>query len=284
VETLGALAKYSAFVGAIFVNLVLYGVLGALLQGFRPRLASKGYLTRALGFSLLSYLILLLASATFLGVTQISTQSISIELAALYLLPAQLVFGFALTQLYGMEFRGASAVREGAPVTVPTMDRKRRLLIRAAAAGAVASIILFYGLDLFFPPNLQTPTSEVVTPPSETGGIFADPMLASFVASELTANERFYRVDVNVTPPAVDVDTWKLSLHGSVNNPLSISYAELQSMQAVTQYNTLECVSNEIGGDLISNALWKGVRLKDLLEKAQVKQGAVYVVFMFRRL
>ena len=50
-------------------------------------------------------------------------------------------------------------------------------------------------------------------------------------------------------------------------------------MQAVEQYNTLECVSNSLGGDLISNARWKGVRLKDLLEKAQVQQGAVYAVF-----
>lgn len=279
VETLGPVAKYSALIGAIFVNLALYGVLGVLLRGLRPRLAGRGYLIRGLGFSLLAYVILLLASVTFLEVTQISTQSISILSAALYLLPAQLVFGFALASLSDMTFRGQSPALEGAPVSLPVVDRRRRLLIRAAAAGAVASIILFYGLDLFFPSIQQTPTSEVVTPPSETGGIFADPMLASFVASGVTANERFYRVDVNVTPPAVDVDTWKLSLHGLVNNPLSISYAELKSMQAVDQYNTLDCVSNVVGGDLISNALWKGVRLKDLLEKAQVKQGAVYVVF-----
>jgi DMSO/TMAO reductase YedYZ molybdopterin-dependent catalytic subunit len=279
VETLGAFAKYSALVGAVFVNLALYGVLGTLLQGLRSKLASKGYIAKALGFSLLAYLILLLASITFLEVTEIATQPTSIQSAALFLIPAQLVFGFALTYLSGIEFRAPSFVREETPVAIPRIDRRRRLLIRAAAAGAVASIILFYGLDLFFPSSQQTPTSEVVTPPSETRGIFADPMLASFVASEVTANERFYKVDVNVTPPAVDVDTWKLSVGGLVDNPLTLSYAELKAMQAVNQYNTLECVSNEIGGDLISNALWKGVRLKDLLEKAQVKPGAVYVVF-----
>jgi DMSO/TMAO reductase YedYZ molybdopterin-dependent catalytic subunit len=279
VETLGPVAKFSALIGAIFVNLALYGVLGAILQGLRPRLASRGYLTRALGSSLLAYFILLLASFSFLAVTQISTQSVSILSAAFYLLPAQLVFGFALASLSDMTFRAPALVREGAPVSLPAMDRRRRLLIRAGAAGAVASIILFYGLDLFFPSIQQTPTSEVVTPPSEAGGIFADPMLASFVASEVTANSRFYRVDVNVTPPVVDVDAWKLSLHGLVNNSMMISYAELVAMDAVDQYNTLECVSNTVGGDLISNARWKGVRLKDLLEKAQVQPGAVYVVF-----
>jgi DMSO/TMAO reductase YedYZ molybdopterin-dependent catalytic subunit len=279
VETLGSFAKYSALVGAVFVNLALYGVLGTLLHGLRPKLASKGYVAKALGFSLLAYLILLPASVTFLEVTEIATQPISIQSAALFLVPAQLLFGFALTHLSDIEFRAPSFVREGTPAAIPRIDRRRRLLIRAAAAGAVASIILFYGLDLFFPSSQQTPTSEVVAPPSEIGGIFADPMLASFVASEVTPNERFYRVDVNVTPPAVDVDTWKLSVGGLVDNPLTLSYAELKAMQAVNQYNTLECVSNAIGGDLISNALWKGVRLKDLLEKAQVKPGAVYVVF-----
>ena len=164
-------------------------------------------------------------------------------------------------------------------MALPRMNRRRRLLIRAAAAGAVASIILFYGLDLFFPSTQQTPTSEIVTPPSETKGIFADPMLAQFVASEVTANDRFYRVDVNVSPPSVDVNAWKLSVHGLVNNPFTLNYTELKAMQSVTQYNTLECVSNVVGGDLISNALWKGVRVKDLLAKAQAGSGAVYVVF-----
>ena len=279
VETLGAFAKYSALIGAIFVNLALYGALGTLLQGLRSRLASRGYVAKALGFSLLAYLILLLASVTLREVTEITTQSISILLTALYLFPAQLVFGFALTYLCDINFLGPSAGREGTPATAPRIDYKRRLLIRAAAAGAVACIILFYGLDLFFPSSQQTPTSEVVKPPAETEGIFADPMLASFVASEVTVNDRFYRVDVNVSPPAVDVDSWKLSVHGLVNNPLTLSYAELRSMQSVNQYNTLECISNVIGGDLISNAVWKGVRLKDLLEKAQVRSGAVYVVF-----
>jgi DMSO/TMAO reductase YedYZ molybdopterin-dependent catalytic subunit len=279
VETLGTFAKYSALVGAIFVNLALYGVLGALLQSLRPRLAGKGYVSKALGFSLLAYLILFLASVTFLQVTEITTQSISIQLAALYLLPPQLVFGFTLTRLCDAEFGGPSTVREEAPVAVPRISRRRRLLIRAAAASAVASIILFYGLDLFFPSTSQKPTSEVVTPPSEIKGVFADPALAPFVASEVTTNDRFYRVDVNVSPPAVDVGTWKLTVSGLVRNPLTLSYTDLKSMDGVDQFSTLECVSNEIGGDLISNALWKGVRLKDLLEKAQVKAEAVYVVF-----
>jgi len=50
-------------------------------------------------------------------------------------------------------------------------------------------------------------------------------------------------------------------------------------MPSVEQYNTLECVSNKIGGDLISTAKWKGVRLKDVLHNAAVRSGATYVIF-----
>ena len=278
VETLGPVAKYSALFGAVFVNIAFYGVLGVLLEDLRRRLVSRAYVARAVVFSLVAYVILLLASVAFLSITQISTESISLQSAAVYLLPAQLVFGFVLAYLYDTQLPGPFLVQEAAPAALPKMNRRRRLLIRSAAAAAVASIILFYGLDLFFP-SQQTPTSEVVTPPSELKGIFADPMLTQFAASEVTMNERFYRVDVNVSPPAVNADSWKLALHGLVNNPLTLSYAELKAMDAAEQYNTLECVSNSVGGDLISNARWKGVRLKDLLEKAQVQSGAVYVVF-----
>lgn len=46
-------------------------------------------------------------------------------------------------------------------------------------------------------------------------------------------------------------------------------------LPSVEQYATLACISNEVGGDLIGNALWRGVRLKDLLERAALKEGTV---------
>jgi len=47
----------------------------------------------------------------------------------------------------------------------------------------------------------------------------------------------------------------------------------------VEQYNTLECVSNFVGGNLIGTAQWTGVRLKDVLSNAGVLSSAVYVIF-----
>ena len=50
-------------------------------------------------------------------------------------------------------------------------------------------------------------------------------------------------------------------------------------MNSVEQYATLTCVSNKIGGDLVGTALWKGVHLRDILAKAQIKQNVKYIVF-----
>ena len=50
-------------------------------------------------------------------------------------------------------------------------------------------------------------------------------------------------------------------------------------MAPVEQFATLECVSNKIGGDLISTAAWKGVHLKDILRMAEAKPEVKYVVF-----
>ena len=49
-------------------------------------------------------------------------------------------------------------------------------------------------------------------------------------------------------------------------------------MPLVEQYVTIACVSNEVGGDLVGNALWRGVRLKALLEQAGVDPAATQIV------
>ena len=89
----------------------------------------------------------------------------------------------------------------------------------------------------------------------------------------------FYRIDKNPIVPQVNAQSWSLSVKGLVDNPLTINYKQLRDMPSVEQFATLECVSNKIGGDLISTAIWKGVRLKDLLDKAHIKPNSKYIVF-----
>jgi DMSO/TMAO reductase YedYZ molybdopterin-dependent catalytic subunit len=108
---------------------------------------------------------------------------------------------------------------------------------------------------------------------------FKDPRLTPLLDSEVTPTYLFYRIDINPIVPQVDSTSWTLTVKGQVNNPFTMTYEKIKSMPSVEEYATLQCVSNKIGGDLISTALWKGVRLKDLLSMAQVRPGAKYIAF-----
>jgi DMSO/TMAO reductase YedYZ molybdopterin-dependent catalytic subunit len=91
---------------------------------------------------------------------------------------------------------------------------------------------------------------------------------------ELTANQDFYRVDIDLAPPEVDARAWRLRLDGLVDRPLLLTLADLRGRPAVTQTITLECISNPIGGDLIGTSRWTGVPLRALLREAQVRPAA----------
>jgi len=95
------------------------------------------------------------------------------------------------------------------------------------------------------------------------------------LALEITPNKDFYQVSKNAFDPQVDARRWKLQIAGLVENPFELSYADIKSLPAVEQYATLACISNEVGGDLIGTALWKGVRLRDVLERGGLREGVI---------
>jgi DMSO/TMAO reductase YedYZ molybdopterin-dependent catalytic subunit len=80
-----------------------------------------------------------------------------------------------------------------------------------------------------------------------------------------TANADFYRIDTALALPLVEPADWQLRIHGMVDRELTLSFDDLLRRPVVHRWVTLCCVSNEVGGDLIGNALWSGVLLKDLL-------------------
>ena len=87
-------------------------------------------------------------------------------------------------------------------------------------------------------------------------------------------NKNFYRIDTALVVPRIDVRTWSLTIDGMVDRPLNFSLDDLLKREVVEHDCTLMCVSNEIGGDLVGNARWLGVRLADVLREAGVKAGA----------
>lgn len=104
------------------------------------------------------------------------------------------------------------------------------------------------------------------------------PAGADFVASGtprfLTANRDFYRIDTALLVPQLRAEDWRLRLHGMVDRELDLSFDELIGRRVQTRTITLTCVSNPVGGDLISTADFAGVPVRDLLLEAGVRPGA----------
>lgn len=94
----------------------------------------------------------------------------------------------------------------------------------------------------------------------------------------ITPNDRFYVVTKNLIDPTVDRGLWRLEVTGTVGRPHAYSFEELASLASVDQVQTLECISNPVGGGLMSNAEWRGVPLGTLIEAAGPRAGATRVV------
>jgi DMSO/TMAO reductase YedYZ molybdopterin-dependent catalytic subunit len=96
---------------------------------------------------------------------------------------------------------------------------------------------------------------------------------------ELTPNENFYVVSKNLEDPIVNPDDWVLRLDGQTETTEQLNLLDLRSLPAQEEFVTLECVSNPVGGLLISTARWKGVRLSDLLDIVKLNPNVVDVSF-----
>jgi DMSO/TMAO reductase YedYZ molybdopterin-dependent catalytic subunit len=100
-----------------------------------------------------------------------------------------------------------------------------------------------------------------------------------FLSPEITPDDQYYIVSKNFTDPTVTAQEWSLKVTGLVENPYTLSYAELLALPMQQQYESMECISNTVGGSYMSSALWQGVRLDTFLQKAGgVKTGATKVV------
>ena len=112
-------------------------------------------------------------------------------------------------------------------------------------------------------------------PPIPEGADFGIDGLAPFV----TPAEDFYRIDTALVVPRVDPSTWELRIHGMVDQERTYTYEELLRRDDLFEADiTLTCVSNEVGGDLMSSARWTGVSLATLLDEAGADPAATQVV------
>ncbi|HKA11126.1 MAG TPA: molybdopterin-dependent oxidoreductase, partial [Candidatus Dormibacteraeota bacterium] len=99
---------------------------------------------------------------------------------------------------------------------------------------------------------------------------------------EITPVENFYRVSKNFTDPVVAAQGWALAVTGAVGRSLRLNYRDLQALPSMSEYVTMECISNDVGGNLMSTGKFTGVPLRDLLTMAEPRSGAGAVNFRAR--
>jgi DMSO/TMAO reductase YedYZ molybdopterin-dependent catalytic subunit len=163
-------------------------------------------------------------------------------------------------------------------------DWTRRSLIRTGGAIAVGSVALgSVGRLLLERQRAPATPADIPVAPVPAGlPSGADLATADLTQAGLTPivvpNNHFYRIDTAFIPPSVDRDTWSLRVHGMVDREVTLTYAELVALPIIEQYVTIACVSNTVGGKLVGNAKWTGVRLRDVLDMAGVQPNADQLV------
>jgi DMSO/TMAO reductase YedYZ molybdopterin-dependent catalytic subunit len=175
----------------------------------------------------------------------------------------------------------AAWITPGSPVAGPQLER-RGFLTFAVVAGA-ASVVAGVGARLVnattdgvaaIRTKLTLPKAAVPAEPVPAGAMIDVPGISPFV----TPTADFYRIDTALQVPSIDPDKWRLKVTGMVENEVSLSFAELLAKPLEEHLATLTCVSNDVGGDLIGNALWLGFPIRDLLAQAVPKTGADMVL------
>jgi DMSO/TMAO reductase YedYZ molybdopterin-dependent catalytic subunit len=130
--------------------------------------------------------------------------------------------------------------------------------------------------------------TETAVPPTETAipatEVPAVPTATPFPAvpilsPEITPTENFYITTKNFTDPTVDASKWTLTIKGMVDNPMTLTLDQIKAMPQVKVIHTLECISNTVGGDLIGNGRWTGIRVADLMQQVRPQTGVVDVLF-----
>ena len=156
------------------------------------------------------------------------------------------------------------------------IDPQRRFLLAASGIGIGSLVVAGLGWNAgghrraVAAARASLRLTGVTSPPVPPG---AEVGLAGIEAWQ-TPSSRFYRIDTSFSPPAIAPKDWTLRIHGMVDREITLTYADLLARRRSEMWMTLNCVSNTVGGNLISNAWWSGVRLQDLLAEAGVKAGA----------
>ena len=162
----------------------------------------------------------------------------------------------------------------------PSGVNRRRLLQAGSVVAGFAVLGTFLGRSWQHERNLTRARNALTlpTPASPAPPLAPGTDLGKGAVPFVTPNAKFYRVDTALAVPEVDPRTWTLQVHGRVDREITLTYSQLVARPLIERWVTLCCVSNEVGGDLISNARFLGARLADVLREAGIHADADQLV------
>ena len=259
------LSIFAALLGALeaaakplvfLLILIGYGLIGGLVALLAQHLLARNVrqITVAVGMMALFWLAhaVVLAPLGGVGIVGRSAQAGPLWTSLAFLIGA---LSFAVIVMSG--------VTPGSDQTVSVSERRR--FLRLGAYGLLGLVAAGYALRFagqLFARSSRAPVTD-----------------AQGLTPALTPTADFYVVSKNFVDPKVDPSSWQLTVTGHVAHPLTLRYTELKARPALSLTTTLECISNDVGGDLISTGQWTGIRLADLLQEAQPLPDVVDVVF-----
>jgi DMSO/TMAO reductase YedYZ molybdopterin-dependent catalytic subunit len=248
IDTLQHAGKVVEEIGLAVAMVVALGLLGAAwsVTALRWRFAQSAMVFAGIGWLVVVGVLLPVAGVGFLGLNDGPT--------------TPLIWG-VLFAIYGVVLQLG-----GRPATSPpAADPDRRRLLSALPLGLGAASLGLVAL-------LRAPNwYQSVAHPAESG--------ITGVSPAITPVQNFYIVSKNFTDPVVDGQRWRLSIGGLVDHPQRLSLSDLRALPSVTQYVTLECISNDVGGNQISTGSFTGVRMSDLMAIASPRSSGTWAAF-----
>ena len=152
---------------------------------------------------------------------------------------------------------------------------RREFLIRSAWLVGVVAVLTIGGRAAGSARRQVEQARRLLRLPVRSGRVPAGAALdVEGLSPWRTPNRDFYVIHTALAPPSVKPEEWSLRIHGMVDQEVTIDYEGLLSRELAEDWLTLCCVSNQVGGDLIGNAWWSGVLVRDLLAEAGVQPGA----------
>ena len=261
IEQFGTDDKAVLVAGALVVIVFLGGIIGVL--------AARGAKRTAYGLTI---------AVGLVGAWAVAVRP---EPTFTKLLPTLIGTAVSLGVLWWLAPRRGPVGTAGGPTMIGP-DR-RQFLQGVIGIGSIAAITGGLGWSIRRRFEIDRERSEVVLPtvsPDQAAPAAIDEFSLGVegIESFVVPNDRFYRIDTALVVPQVAIDSWKLNIDGLVNNPIELTFQDLLDRPQIERYITLSCVSNQVGGNLVGNALWQGVRFADILNEAGLKDGAEQVV------